>query len=375
MRRFPIWVPTIALLLLAPLALPLPLAAQQTNQGRVGRRRTFSIAGVVRDGATNATVDGAKVELHSITGGVVATMFTGMTGNFQFDGISSGGYNLVIDQAGYATVTQDVEIQESPLMGIQIDLQRAGGDKAGASASRGPKVSAHELAVPRKAQEAMEKGMTLLYDKSDFRGSVAEFERAVQAYPDFYEAYAQMGVAYVNLKDNTGAETALRKSYDLSGGKYISACFLLAKLLSFSQRFAEAEPIARRGVEVDPNSWQANEELGRALVGLNRFQDAEQYALNADKEKPDQPAIQLLLEDIHSHVRNYPALLDNLNAYLRVAPTGSQAEKIRPMRDQLQQALANNQGATPAAASSPAAPAAAPPDDSAPSLRTPNQQK
>ena len=373
MRRFPIWVPAIALLLLAPLVLPLPLAAQQTNQGRVGRRRTFSIAGVVRDGATNGTVDGAKVELHSITGGVVATMFTGMTGNFQFDGISSGGYNLVIDQAGYATVTQDVEIQDSPLMGIQIDLKRAGGDKVSAPPGSGPKVSAHELAVPRKAQEAMEKGMALLYDKSDFRGSVAEFERAVQAYPDFYEAYAQMGVAYVNLKDNTAAETALRKSYDLSGGKYISACFLLAKLLSFSQRFAEAEPIARRGVEVDPNSWQANEELGRALVGLNRFQDAEQYALNADKEKPDQPAIQLLLADIHSHVRNYPALLDNLNAYLRVAPTGAQAEKIRPMRDQLQQALANNQATAPGAQSSPAAPAAAPPADSAaPSLRAPN---
>ena len=373
MRRFPMCVPGIALLLLAPLVLPLPLAAQQTNQGRGGRRRTFSITGVVRDGATNGTIDGAKVELHSITGGVVATMFTGMAGNFQFDGISSGGYNLVIDQAGYATVTQDVEIQESPLMGIQIDLKRAGGGKATAPPNSGPKISAHELAAPRKAQEAMGKGMALMYDKSDYRGSVAEFERAVQAYPDFYEAYAQMGVAYVNLKDNAGAETALRKSYDLSGGKYISACFLLAKLLSFSQRFAEAEPIARRGVEVDPNSWQANEELARALVGLDRFQDAEQYALNADKEKPDQPAIQLLLADIHSHVRNYPALLDNLNAYLRVAPTGAQAEKIRSMRDQLQQALANNQGPAPAAASSPAAPAAAPPDDSAaPSLRTPN---
>jgi len=371
MRRFPMWVPAIALLLLAPLVLPLPLAAQQTNQGRGGRRRTFSITGVVRDGATNGTIDGAKVELHSITGGVVATMFTGMAGNFQFDGISSGGYNLVIDQAGYATVTQDVEVQDSPLMGLQIDLKRVGGDKATAPPGSGPKVSAHELAAPRKAQEAMGKGMALMY-KSDYRGSVAEFERAVQAYPDFYEAYAQMGVAYVNLKDNAGAETALRKSYDLSGGKYISACFLLAKLLSFSQRFAEAEPIARRGVEVDPNSWQANEELARALVGLERFQDAEQYALSADKEKPDQPAIQLLLADIHSHVRNYQALLDNLNAYLRVAPTGAQAEKIRPMRDQLQQALAN-QGAAPAAASSPATPAAASPADSpAPSLRTPN---
>ncbi len=372
MRRFPLGVPAIAVLLLAPLLLTLPLAAQQTNQGRTGRRRTFSITGVVRDGVTNNTVDGAKVELHSLTGGVVAMMFTGMVGNFEFDGITSGSYNLVVDQAGYATIKQDVEIQDSPVMGIQIGLQRAGGEKAAAAAGRGPKVSAHELAAPRKAQEAMEKGLALLYDKSDYRGSIAEFEHAVQAYPDYYEAYAQMGVAYVNLKDNAGAETALRKSYDLSAGKYINACFLLAKLLSFSRRFAEAEPIARQGVAVDPNSWQANEELARALVGLNRFEDAEQYAVDADKLKPDQPAIQLLLADIHTRVRNFPALLDNLNAYLRLAPTGAQAEKIRPMRDQLQQALANNQTAAPASAPS-AAPAAPAPDDSpAPSLRTPN---
>ena len=158
MRRFPIWVPAIALLLLAPLVLTLPLAAQQTNQGRIGRRRTFSITGVVRDGATNGTVDGAKVELHSITGGVVATMFTGMAGNFQFDGISSGGYNLVMDQAGYATVTQDVEIQDSPVMGIQIDLQRAGGDKAAAPPAAAPRFPRTNWPPPVKRKKRWKKG-------------------------------------------------------------------------------------------------------------------------------------------------------------------------------------------------------------------------
>lgn len=376
MRRFSLCVPAAAWLvlgpvLLAPVVLTSPLAAQQTTQGRAGRRRTFSIAGVVRDTSTNNSVDGAKVELHSLTGGVVATMFTTMSGNFEFDGITSGNYNLVVDQPGYAPVKQDVDVQDSPVMGLQIDLQRPGGDRAPASA-QGAKVSAHELAAPRKAQEALQKGVALLYDKSDFRGSIAQFERAVQAYPDYYEAYAQIGVAYVNLKDVAGAETAFRKSYDLSGGKYVTACFLLAKFLSFSQRFAEAEPIARQGVENDPNSWQANEELARALVGLNRFQDAEQYAMAADRLKPNEPAIQLVLADVHSHLRNFPALLDNLNAYLRLAPAGAQAEKVRSMRDQLQQALANNPAAAASGSAPPRAATAAAPDDSAPpSLRAP----
>jgi tetratricopeptide (TPR) repeat protein len=168
----------------------------------------------------------------------------------------------------------------------------------------------------------------------------------VQAYPDFYEAYAQMGVAYVNLGDSANAEASFRKSYDLSEGKYIDACFLLAKLLSLNHRYAEAEPIARKGVEIDPNSWQANEELARALMGLNRYQEAEPNAVEADTLKPNQPAIQLILSDIHLKLRNYPALLENLNAYLKLVPTGPQADKVRQVRDQLRHELANSPAAT-----------------------------
>jgi tetratricopeptide (TPR) repeat protein len=339
MLRLSAWLPVALIFLIS-----LPLAAQQTNQGRTGRRRTFSISGVVRDSDTNNTIDGAKVELRATTGGTIATMFTSAAGNFQFDGIASGGYNVVIDQIGYLSFTQDIQIQDSPVMGLQIDLHRPANGRPDAPAS--PKVSAHELAVPRKAQDSMERGVRLLYDKSDYHGSITEFQRAVQAYPDFYEAYAQMGVAYVNLGDSANAEASFRKSYDLSEGKYIDACFLLAKLLSLNHRYAEAEPIARKGVEIDPNSWQANEELARALMGLNRYQEAEPNAVEADTLKPNQPAIQLILSDIHLKLRNYPALLENLNAYLKLVPTGPQADKVRQVRDQLRHELANSPAAT-----------------------------
>ena len=38
----------------------------------------------------------------------------------------------------------------------------------------------------------MTKGVGLLYQKGDYPGSVKQFQRAIAAYPDFYEAYAQM---------------------------------------------------------------------------------------------------------------------------------------------------------------------------------------
>ena len=62
--------------------------------------------------------------------------------------------------------------------------------------------------MPQKARDAMSKGISLLYDKSDYAGSIKQFERAIQAYPNFYEAYAQIGVAYMNMKDTARSEKA-----------------------------------------------------------------------------------------------------------------------------------------------------------------------
>jgi tetratricopeptide (TPR) repeat protein len=292
-------------------------------------------------------------------------MFTSAAGNFQFDNLAAGNYDVVVEQVGYMPATQSVDVEDSPVMGLQIDLRRIGdrGDRRDVPGGSSSKVSAHELAAPHKAQDSMQKGIRLLYDKGDFQGSIAEFQKAIQIYPDFYEAYAQIGIAYINLNDSANTEAALRKSYDLSGGKYVDACFLLAKFLSFSHRFAEAEPLARKGVELDPVSWQANEELARALLGLERYQDAEPSAVEADRLKPNQPPIQLLLADIHLKLRNLPAMLDNLNAYLKLAPTGAQADRVRQTRDQVQQALANSaaptgqsppQGGNPPASAAPA---------------------
>jgi len=64
------------------------------------------------------------------------------------------------------------------------------------------------------------------------------------------------------------------------------ALFWLASLFSKGQKFAEAEPLARKAVELNTNSWEANSELARALVGLGRAAEAETSALAASKLRP-----------------------------------------------------------------------------------------
>jgi len=230
---------------------------------------------------------------------------------------------------------------------------------AGGPGSGGPTVSVRELSIPEKARDAMAKGVSLLYQKADYPGSIKQFQRAIAAYPDFYEAYAQMGLAYMNMKNPAESEKALRKSIEISHGNYPDPLFLLAALFSGAHRYADAEPLARKAVAVDPDSWHAQSELAQALLGLQRADEAEQCAQAAAKLQPENPTLRLLLADIHIALRNAPALLDDLNAYLKLAPNGPSAAQVRERRDQIQQRLQNSQASPADSSSAPAEPSGA----------------
>jgi Flp pilus assembly protein TadD len=162
-----------------------------------------------------------------------------------------------------------------------------------------------------------------------------------------------MGVAYMKLADTANSEKAFRKSVDVSHKRYQDAYLGLAELSLNGHRFADAETLARKAVEIDPNSWRAQSQLARALVELHRASEAEPSAVAAVKLKADNPTLYLLLANIHMQLQNDRAQLDDLNHYLKLAPAGPFADQARQQRDQLQQFLSTSQSSP--ATSSPTA--------------------
>jgi tetratricopeptide (TPR) repeat protein len=300
------------------------------------RGRSFTISGVVSDAETRARLSGVRVDLQGLSGGILATSFTSENGGFEFVNLRQGSYQLIFEQVGYQDAREQLEI-EGPVFGVNVALRKLIGG------ADGPTVSVRELSIPEKAREAMSKGVNLLYQKSDYPGSVKQFQRAIQAFPNYYEAYSQMGMAYMKMKDPAKSEEALRKSVELSQERYPDALFLLAALFLSSRRFADAEPLARKAVEVDANSWHAQSEAAQALLGLKRPDEAQKYAEAAAKLQPENPTLRLLLADVHIQLHNDPALLDDLNGYLKLAPNGEFAPQVREQRDRVRQRLQNSQ--------------------------------
>ena len=324
-----------------------PLSAQRRGSSQSGQNTTtqpdFAIAGKVFDKKDHAQLENVRVELRTFTGATVETVVTRSGGDFEFLRVGVGSYDLIVQQAGYQTASQRLDVQES-FFGLSIELIPILGTS---SAPPGlPPVSTRELSIPKKARDAMEKGLASLNEKSGYQQSIKQFERAIQYFPGYYEAYTQIGIAQMHLRDNVSAEPALRKALDLSQGQYAEALLWLATLLNDSQRFADAEPIARKGLELASVSWEMNAQLARSLLGLHRTAEAEKYALAAAKLQPDYALLYLILANVHSQAENAPAILEDLNNYLRLAPTGPMADKARAQQEKLKDELANSQKTT-----------------------------
>jgi tetratricopeptide (TPR) repeat protein len=299
--------------------------------------RTYSIRGTLRKGDTNLPADLVRLELTFYNGERAASGITLANGEFEFQDLKSGVYNLTAEVDGYAPVRERIEIRGSSKDGLMIYLRKSAEPLSGAIS---PTVSAHFLALPPKTQQAYQKGMQRLYDKKDLKGGLEYFQRAVSESPDCYEAYCEIGVINAHLKKIAEAESAFRKSIELSSGSFVRADVGLAGVLSNTGRYAEAEPLARKAAELEPNMWEALLELARAEVGLGQWDAAEKNAVAARKINPSVAPLHMLLANIHIHKTDYQAASDDLETFLRIEPDGPQSAKARTTLDEIRKKLA-----------------------------------
>ena len=149
-----------------------------------------------------------------------------------------------------------------PLMSLgQSRPEQSGGSGAAGFA---PTVSMRELIIPEKARNAYNKG-TQRFARKDWAGSVAEFQKAIAAYKDFYEAYYKVGLADLELQLSAQAEAAFRKSIELSEGRFAPPLFGLGLTLGNAKQFDDALAFIRLGLTLEPTSARGNFTLAWVL--------------------------------------------------------------------------------------------------------------
>lgn len=202
-------------------------------------------------------------------------------------------------------------------------------------------VSVHELRIPEKARNAFNKGAQRLAAE-DFTGSITEFQKAIAAYGEFYEAYYKIGIANLELHINEAAETAFRKSIELSEAKYAPPLFGLGLTLGNEKQYDDGESYIRAGLNLEPRSAPGHFALAWVLYSAQRVVEAEKSAREAVFYNPNLANAHLLLAQIHRRQNNSAAMVDDLDAYLRIEPDSPRSRALRKTRDEAHQALDRN---------------------------------
>jgi hypothetical protein len=289
-----------------------------------------NLVGVVYSEVSNQRIAHASVWLCDDGGTRMKEAVTTDTGEFAFPGLHAGAYILKITAPGFLPLEMNVDVNFGTEHGISVFLKPAG--KSLKEQPPDASISAHELSMPAAARKLMDSGKKKLYAGNNAEGALRDFEAAVAKAPDYYEAYYQIGMACLSLQKPADAENNLRTSVSLSNQTYPDAVLALAVLLLGRHDSTEGEPLLRRGIELNPNSWVGYYELGKLELYRMHLEPALDAAQKTESLAPQQPKVYRLLSLIHLRQKNYQAALADLDAYIRLdpdSPEGKTAKQIR----------------------------------------------
>jgi tetratricopeptide (TPR) repeat protein len=301
------------------------------QRGGPGESRAFSVTGIVFNENSKRPVLQARIILSDAGGNLIEEMTTDDSGQFNFRQIKPSNYILTVSAPGLQPETVHLDLSVMSEKGLSIYLKTVDAPKSAPASS----ISAHELSIPQGARDLLAAGQKKLYVDKDANAGLLALQQAVAKAPNFYEAYYEMGVAYLTLGRREEAEKGFRKSIEISNDKYADPVIGLGTML-LDANDPQNEKMIRHGLEINPNAWLGHYELGRSLFMQNRIAESEKSADQERSLAPNAPVVYRLLSNIHLREKNYPALLQDLDAYIQLDPASPAGIRAKELRTEIQ---------------------------------------
>lgn len=296
------------------------------------------IAGMVRFPAGEDSSQPVLVRLESDTGVLFDQAWTRKSGRFEFSHVGCGTYVITLDVAGYRPIRERVEHSYEPLEGVALYLVRDENQTLSASGTAAP---SRERTIPEKARKEYAKGLEAFSSRKPEQ-SIPHFRKAIEFFPDYDDAYVQLGLAYLG-KNAFGeaqkvAETAISRN-----SKNAHAHALLGVALREQNHPQEALKALEESLKLGENSWFAQLEVGRTLLKVGRVNDAFPHLTRAHELNTSSPLVHLNLYNALILRDDYRAAAAELDDFLALFPTHPQAAQARKQREALAVTLAQRQ--------------------------------
>lgn len=291
----------------------------------------------VSDQANGQLIEGVRLELVRFPDGIVQVIFSDGGGQAQFSPFPAESYHIRASVMGYQPADVFVDPGSSP-RGVtmnytaEVPMRR---DTPGSSAPGG-KVGARELSLPPAAVAEFKKGIELLSEKKDPKGSVEHFQKAIDAFPAYYEAYYLMGMAKLQSGDVSGGVEALQKAIEIKA-QFLEPYYPLSTGLHLLGRDKDALEALGKARELDKGGWRWPFEMARLHGNRSEWKQALPLAQEAASKRDAPPKVHLLLADLYSNTGQAKKALEELETFAKLDPASSYMPRVQATMEKLRQ--------------------------------------
>jgi Tfp pilus assembly protein PilF len=293
----------------------------------------FEISGQVR-AADNKLIQNVMVRLESASGALVDQGTTDSTGRFRFTRLRSGQYRVSATAGGLVAQVQTVDLyRSSPRVHVLLELL----PESPTFRARAGRTGVIDARVPAGAKLAFEKGLAALAEKKS-DSAISQFRKTVEIYPDFYDAYVELGQLYMDASQWENAEASFRQAVRINP-KSVMAMVSLGEVYRRQKKYEEGERVLEEALKVDNNSWESNFTLGRIHWELKDIVKAGKYVARSLELEPNVAEAHLLAGNIFIRAGLPANALIEYEEYLRLAPKGEFSAQTQVLVDKLRKSL------------------------------------
>ena len=296
-----------------------------------------SISGHVSNNQRTPISD-LRVELLNEVDTVLQTAKTDASGLFVFRKLSDGTFQVRVHASGtgYVSQTKRVELTRPSGFGVvfeEVDFVLSTPRATSPSAKPGV-VFAQD--VPEQARKQYQKATELLQKERRPEG-VAALNKAIEIYPQYFDALEMLGSEHVKQQEYEHAVPRLKKAVEINARAYPS-WYALGVAQYNLKLLPEAVESLRRAVSLNEKSINANLWLGTLLRHAGRLDEAETYLKQANllaEAKVADAHWQLAL--LFNQLKRYREAADELELFLKFSPDARDAEKIKKLIQRLRE--------------------------------------
>jgi len=315
---------SLRLLVAFLLALVPCTVAQFGSQGQTGNIRVR----MVFENGRRCNIHAHAVLMAGASTSPVADAYTDDECMVGFDNLPVGSYHMSVTGDGIQDTDSglfDVDNRKiSQFVFITVKPKESVAETTGA----GPIVAAVDLNIPKKARKEFDKANELIA-RQDWNHAKDELMKALAIYPQYADAYNNLGVVYARLGDSAHEREVLQKAVSLND--HLASAFVnLGKMDIKERNFPEAETQLAKAANIDPNDAQTLMLLANVEL-LNQHFDAAIAHCNKVHSMPHegQTLVHYIAARALEHENRPADAVVEFRIFLQEEPSGPRADAVR----------------------------------------------